>query len=123
MYRIKFFKDGQGFAPIVEYISELRKKSSTSKNERIKLKKITEYMRVLREYGTMAGEPYVKHIDDDIWELRPTNDRIFFFSRKDGVFVMLHHFVKKTRKTPKREIEKAKQNLKYYLDRSSSDEQ
>ena len=32
-------------------------------------------------------------------------------------FIMLHHFVKKTQKTPKREIEKAKRELEDYLRR------
>lgn len=29
----------------------------------------------------------------------------------DGSFVLLHHFMKKTQKTPKREIEQAKREL------------
>ncbi|MDZ5724784.1 type II toxin-antitoxin system RelE/ParE family toxin [Acetobacterium sp. K1/6] len=38
----------------------------------------------------------VKHIDGDIWELRPLADRIFFFYWKDNTFVLLHYFHKKT---------------------------
>ena len=120
MFDIRFYEDRQGNKPIVEYISELRKQSKTNKNERIKLKKITEYMRMLRNYGTTAGEPFVKHIDGNIWELRPTNDRIFFFYWKDDTFVMLHHFTKKTNKTPPREIEQAKRNLKDFLEMEKS---
>jgi len=123
LFRIKFYKDVRGNEPITEYLKELRKKSTTSKYERVRLKKITEYMRALRTYGTKAGEPYVKHIDDKIWELRPTNDRIFFFAWEDGVFVMLHHFIKKTNKTPKHEIEQAKRNLDDFLKRRPTDEQ
>lgn len=48
-------------------------------------------------------------IEDDIWELRPGDNRVFyFFYDKEGKFVLLHHFKKKTQKTPKREIERAK---------------
>ena len=32
---------------------------------------INDYIQVLSEYGKMAGEPYIKHLDGDIWELRP----------------------------------------------------
>lgn len=76
------------------------------------------YIRVLQEYGTRAGEPYVKHIEEDIWELRPLDDRIFFFYFRENTFVLLHHFLKKTKKTPRREIEQAKRNLADHVERS-----
>ena len=122
MFRIKFYKDKNGFAPIAEYIKELRKKSISSKSEKVRLKKITEYLERLTHYGTKVGEPYVKHIDGKIYELRPTNDRIFFFAIENNTFVMLHHFVKKSSKTPKREIEQAKRNLADFIKRRPEDE-
>ena len=99
------------------------KKAVTSKNERIKLKKITEYMELLEKYGTRLGEPYVKHILDDIWELRPLHNRIFFFHWKDSKLIMLHHFEKTTKKTPPREIEQAKRNQKDFLERGYINEE
>jgi ribosome-binding protein aMBF1 (putative translation factor) len=35
----------------------------------------------------------------------------------DGGFVLLHHFMKKTRKTPRKEIERAKRELRDFQDR------
>lgn len=122
MFKIEFYKDKADNEPIVEYIQELNEKAKTSKEHRIRLKKIVEYFEVLSQYGTRAGVPYVKHIEDDIWELRPTNDRIFFFYRKGDTFLMLHHFIKKTQKTPAREIEQAKRNLVDFIERSVKDE-
>ena len=81
------------------------------KNSRVKLNKIRDYVKALSQYGTQLGEPYVKHIDGDIWELRPISDRIFFVGWTGGNFVLLHQFVKKTQKTPAREIAKAKREL------------
>ena len=68
---------------------------------------------MLSEYGTRCGEPYVKHLDGDIWELRPGKNRILFACYKGGYFIVLRHFVKKTQKTPPGEIEIAK---KRYID-------
>jgi len=68
-------------------------------------------MKILRNYGTLAGEPYMKHIEGDIWELRPIRDRIFFVVWHGSSFVLLHHFMKKTVKTPPREIEQARREL------------
>ena len=53
----------------------------------------------------------MKHIDGDIWELRPIRDRILFVAWREGSFVLLHHFMKKTQKTPMREIEQAQREL------------
>jgi len=72
---------------------------------------------VLEELGPI-GEPYTKHLDGEIWELRPFDDRILFAGWKDGKFILLHHFVKKTNKTPRREIKKAITNLKDYIQRA-----
>ena len=81
------------------------------KDSRIKLNKIQDYLKILSECGTSAGEPYVKHLDGEIWELRPLRDRIFFAVWYENSFVVLHYFVKKTQKTPRAEIEKAKREL------------
>ena len=62
--------------------------------------------------------PFVKHIDGDLWELRPLSNRIFFFYWKDNRFVLLHHFIKKSQKTPAKEIQQAKLKLKDFLERS-----
>lgn len=58
------------------------------------------------------GEPYLKHITDDIWELRPKKVRIFFSYLGDNKYVLLNYFIKKTKRTPIREIIKAKKLLK-----------
>ncbi|MBR3186480.1 MAG: type II toxin-antitoxin system RelE/ParE family toxin [Lachnospiraceae bacterium] len=42
----------------------------------------------------------------EIWELRPLRNRILFAAWVNDSFVLLSHFMKKTQKTPKREIEK-----------------
>jgi len=118
MFKVILYEDRQGRSTVKEYIKELEKKAQTSKDGRVRLRKIMEYIAILRQYGTRIGQPMVKHFDGDIWELRPTNDRILFFFWKDDTFVLLHHFVKKTNKTPAREIEQAKRNLKDFIERS-----
>ena len=106
MYQIYFYQDKDGHQPVKEYIQELQERNS--KDSRIKLNKIRDYMKILEMKGTRAGEPYIKHLEGDIWELRPLRDRILFVAWINESFVLLSHFVKKTQKTPKREIEKAK---------------
>ena len=75
-------------------------------------------MKALSIIGTFLPESYVKHLDGEIWELRPISDRILFAGWVEGSFVLLHSFVKKTQKTPKREIEQAKRELADFKERS-----
>ena len=51
----------------------------------------------------------------EIWELRPGNNRIFYFCYNDNIFVLLHYFRKKSQKTPRHEINKAKAKRNDYL--------
>lgn len=109
MHKIYFYKDKNGSEPVLDYLKELLSKKD--KDSRIKANKINDYIEILSQYGTQVGEPYIKHLDGDIWELRPLRDRILFVGWVNGSFVLLHHFMKKTQKTPAREIEKAKREL------------
>ncbi len=117
MYQIIFYKDKNGNSEVYNYIEELRAKSS-NKNERIKLNKITAYINQLSKNGLSIGEPYIKSLGDEIWELRPLRDRILFASWNNNKFILLNQFMKQTQKTPPREIEKAKRLLKDYRKRS-----
>jgi len=60
---------------------------------------------------------FYKDKEGSLWELRPLKNRIFFFCWKDDIFVLLHHFIKKSQKTPEKEIEKARLRQKDFLKR------
>ena len=115
MHPIYFYRDRDGNRPIAAYIAELTAKKD--KDSRIKLNKIRDYIKALSEYGTRVGEPYIKHLNGDIWELRPLRNRILFAAWYQGGFVLLHQFIKKTQKTPAREIERAQKNLADLIER------
>jgi phage-related protein len=82
-----------------------------------KFKRISELIRVAGL--AKVHEPYAKHVEDNIWEMR--------LSGRDGIarslyvtafgrrVVVLRTFVKKTEKTPRAEIELAKKRAKDLL--------
>jgi phage-related protein len=117
MFEVEFYRDQNGNSKIVEYLDELKERSETSKTDRINRDKILAYIGALEKFGTRIGYPIVKHIDGNIWELRPIANRIFFFYWKENKYVLLHHFIKKSQKTPPQEIEQARSNLKDFLER------
>ena len=122
MFDIIFYDDENGYSDVEEFIKELREKSATSKDARINFNKVVAYIDILEEMGTRVGEPVTKHLDGDIWELRPLSNRILYAFYKDNTFILLHHFTKKTQKTPPQEIEKAKREVDDYRRRHKNDE-
>jgi len=98
MYKISFYKDKKGNEPVKEYIISLKAKNT--KDSLIKLNKIQDYLNILRQNGTRAGMPFMRHLQGDIWELRPLKDRILFFAYDGDNIILLSHFKKTTQKTP-----------------------
>lgn len=118
MYKIIFYRDKNGHSEVEEYLKLLASKRHSNKECKIKFTKITTYIDLLSEKGLALGEPYIKHIDEEIWELRPLRDRILFCYCDNNKFILLHQFMKKTQKTPLKEMEKAKRKLYDYKNRS-----
>jgi len=118
VYDVVFYSDSKGNTPIAEYISALHQKALTDKNARINFSKIVAYVDLLSKKGTWIGEPVTKHLEGDIWELRPLNNRILYAYYNDGKFILLHLFIKKTKKLPIRELEQAKHNLADFIERN-----
>lgn len=116
MYDIEIYEDKNGKSEVGEYIKGLQKKND--KDSKIKFNKIIAYIRLLKKHGLSLGTPYIKHLDSDIWELRPLRDRILFAYWDNNKFILLSHFMKQTQKTPPKEIEKAKRLLRDYRNRS-----
>ena len=114
-YKIEFYQNVSGYSPVWEFLESLRTKSVSNKDARIQYKQATLHIQLLEDNGTHLPENIAKHIENDIWELRPGNNRIFYFYHKDNTYVLLHSFRKKTQKTPKREIILAKAERDDYL--------
>ncbi len=77
MYEIIFYHSRNGESEIEKYLDELSERAKTSKTDRINRTKIPTYLHALSQYRTRIGQPVVKHIEGNIWELRPLNNRIF----------------------------------------------
>lgn len=115
MYRILFYKDKKGRQPALDYIRDIAKKKD--KDSRINLNKINDYIEALKQNGTRLGMPFVRHLENDLWELRPLGNRIFFVVWIDEIFVLLHGYEKKSNKTPERELKRARQEIKELKER------
>ena len=119
-YKIIFYEKENGESEILDFLEDLRKKSVKSKDARIQFKQASLYIELLQNHGTILPENITKHITEDIWELRPGNNRIFYFCTINDSIILLHSFRKKTRKTPTREIKKAKAERDDYLYRKEN---
>ena len=88
--------------------------------------KIYGLMGILQEKGNILREPYSKHLEDGIFELRwkfgSNITRVLYFFYYEGKIIMTNGFVKKTQKTPKEEIQIAKDRRKDFIERVMKDE-
>ncbi len=75
------------------------------------------------EFGSNLGMPHTKPIEGGLFELRIKGKegiaRIFYCTRVGKRIVMLHMFVKKTQKTPKKELQMAIRKMKEVLTHES----
>ena len=117
MYTVEFYENAKGESDVWDFLEELRIKAETNKDARIQYKQISFYIQLLQDNGTRLPDNITKHIDDGIWELRPGSNRVLYFFFKNNTFVLLHHFRKKTQKTPRPEIDKAKTERAVFLSR------
>lgn len=120
MYTVEFYETQDGECQVWDFLEGLRIKAATNKDARIQHKQASLYIELLQQNGTHLNENITKHLEDGIWELRPGNNRVFYFFFQDDVFVLLHQFRKKSQKSPKREIEKAKRERYDYLSRKEN---
>lgn len=116
-FEIEFYTNQNGKCDISDFIDELDSKAETNKDARVQLRQVLFCIDMLSRNGNNLSTNIAKHINDEIWELRPGKNRVLYFFQKNDKYVLLHHFVKKTQKTPKKEIEKAKKEMLDYIDR------
>ncbi len=68
------------------------------------------------EFAWPIGLPFVRSLGDDLWEVRSNlrNGGIarVIFCVHGGDMVLLHGFVKKTQKTPRRDLDLARKRMK-----------
>ena len=120
MYEIIFYQDRAGIQPVKEHLAALSKR--TDKDSRINHNKINDYISLLKKHGLSLREPYIKHLRGEIWELRPLRNRVLFFGHNGNEFVLLHHFIKKTQKTPQAEIDQAEKRMNDFIERDANNE-
>ena len=71
---------------------------------------------MIEEFGPALGLPYTKALGKGLFEIRAKGKegigRSFFCAVKGKEIIILHSFIKKSQKTPKKEMKKARQRLK-----------
>lgn len=102
-FKLIAYEKENGEVPVEEFLDSVNPKMRA---------KIYGLMGILQEKGNMLREPYSKHLEDGIFELRckfgSDITRVLYFFYYEGKIIMTNGFVKKTQKTPKEEIQIAK---------------
>jgi phage-related protein len=105
------YQDGRGRRPVNEFLDALPPRDRA---------RVVRTIELLKTYGTELGMPYVRHLTGKLWELRVSSGRlayrVLYFAHTGRRLVLLHAFSKKTRKTPRREIEVALRRMAELLE-------
>ena len=101
-WRIECYVDGEQNNPVKEFIEVLPVHDRAVVRARIDF---------LAEIGNRAREPLSKSLGGGLFELRVKASRIFYCFKPGGVIVLLHGFIKKSQKTPRREMEIAQKRM------------
>ena len=71
---------------------------------------------MIEEFGPAIGKPHTATMGDGLFEIRAKGRegiaRALFCMVKGEEIVILHSFIKKTQKTPKKDLDKARARLK-----------
>ncbi len=100
-WEIDFYQDSHGNIPVQDFIYQQSAKVTA---------KILRYIDLLQSFGLSLGQPYVEKLaGSDVWELRIQHSsnyyRILYFASSGRKFILVHAFLKKSARTPKKEIE------------------
>lgn len=113
MKEIIFYRTPGGKSPVEEFLDSLTDKQA---------QKAAWVLRLVKELDHVPAEYFKKLINtEEIWEVRIRSGnntfRILGFFDGNKFVILTNGFVKKTQKTPKREIELAESRRKEYLER------
>ena len=105
-YRVLYYETENGREPVAEWID------NRPVREQVKLFWVLER---LAESGFSLGPPWLKRLDDDIWEVRlkygGVLPRVLFYQRDERTLVLLDAFSKKAQRTPKRRLDTARARM------------
>ena len=116
-FEVQFYEKRNGDVPVEQFLNSLDMKMRA---------KLVGIISILQDYGNQLREPYSKIIEDGIYEIRGqvgnNITRVLYFFYCDGKIILTNGFIKKSQKTPREEIEKAKKYRNDYIERCKSDE-
>lgn len=102
-FTVLFYETASGSTPVEDFLERLPSRLR---------QKTTTFLGVLQREGPMLREPYTKSLGHGIYELRCAlgSDavRLLYFYYRDQIIIVTNGFVKKERKTPRRELKLAK---------------
>lgn len=117
MYEAIFYDLPNGTEPALDFIKSLDVKMRT---------KLEKSIALLQQVGPELRLPYSEHLDDGIFEIRAkqgTNiTRVLYFFFVGKKIILTNGFVKKTQKTPKKELDLAKKYRAEYKSRGEKND-
>lgn len=104
-WKVVYFVSSSDNNPVKEFLDT---------NLKAKVKALRIFLNI-EEYGLTSAIPHIKKLSGTpLWEIRILGEdsvRILYVTRQQKQILLLHAFVKKTNKTPKKEIKIALERI------------
>lgn len=115
-YSVDYYEEDNGDKPVQIFLRELKQR-----NKRLWAFAIAGKDKIKQR--AYHREPLSKHLEGELYELRPNKVRIIYCFDKiqQKMIYLLHGFIKGTQKTPLKELKIARERLGRLRERSSYD--
>src|SRR4030066_2243683 len=101
---VVFYRTEAGNEPVREWLKSLKREDRKTIGEDIKT----------AQFGWPLGMPLIRKVETGVWEIRSRTSQGIarvLFTVEGHTMVLLHGFIKKQRKTPRSELNTARQRL------------
>lgn len=108
-WEIEYYETSGGGVPVLEWIESMLE---------VERARALQYIEQLALLGTEARPPLIDHLGGKLYELRckagNRQHRVAYFAWTSRKFVLLHGFIKKTRTTPRKDLDLARKRMREY---------
>ncbi len=101
---VVFYRTDSGNEPVREWLKSLIREDRKAIGEDIKT----------AQFGWPLGMPLIRKLEKGVWEIRSRTSQGIarvLFTVEANTMVLLHGFIKKSRKTPQNDLDTARQRL------------
>ena len=103
---VRFFETESGASPVVKHLDGLDRREAA---------RVLAVLADIEVNGLDSSSATLRHVEGRLWEIKVSQQRVFYVLVKGPTLWLLHAYKKQGQKAPTREIKIAKRRMKVVL--------